>query len=295
MAARSVRSELPLVVIVGPTASGKTGLAVDLAERYGGEIICADSRTVYKTMDIGTAKPTLSELQRVPHWGIDLVEPDDLFTAADFQRYAIDKITEIRGRGKIPFLVGGTGLYVDGVIFDYRFGPKVDNQRRQDLMSMSLDDLYYYCKNNNIQLPENKRNKRYIVRAIEQNTINNSSRSEPISNSIIVGIATDRDVLRTRIVARIEQLFENGAAEEAKALGEKYGWNSESMTGNVYRLMPKYLKGELTLDQLKARCVVLDWQLAKRQLTWFRRNKHIVWRNLNDAGLYIASVLDSEH
>src|SRR5215216_6778680 len=111
----------PLITIVGPTASGKTSLAVELAEQFGGEIICADSRTVYRGMDIGTAKPSKADQKRVPHWGIDLVDPDQKFSAADFKVYANQKIKEIRARGHIPFLVGGTGLYVDAVIFDYQF------------------------------------------------------------------------------------------------------------------------------------------------------------------------------
>ena len=112
----------PLVVITGPTASGKSDLAVEIAELCDGEIICADSRTVYRNMDIGTAKPTTEMLSRVPHWGIDIVSPGDYFSVADFKNYAVEKIKDIRQRGKTPFLVGGTGLYIDSVIFDFSFG-----------------------------------------------------------------------------------------------------------------------------------------------------------------------------
>jgi tRNA dimethylallyltransferase len=118
--------DLPLIVIVGPTASGKTSLAIDIAKQFGGEIICADSRTVYIGMDIGTAKPSRAEQAMVPHWALDLVEPGQRFTAADFKEYANKKIAEIRSRGNIPMIVGGTGLYVDGVIFDYKFGDDVE-------------------------------------------------------------------------------------------------------------------------------------------------------------------------
>src|ERR1700758_1680789 len=162
----------PLVVIVGPTASGKTKLAVELAEKFGGEIICADSRTVYRGMNIGTAKPTEEERRRVPHWGLDLVDPDQRFTAADFKSYAEQKISEIRARGRMPFLVGGTGLYIDGVIFDYRFGTAPDEKLRAQLEKMSLEELHEYCAKNNIMLPENDKNKRYVIRAIEQKSIN---------------------------------------------------------------------------------------------------------------------------
>lgn len=284
----------PLIVITGPTASGKTGLAIELAEKFGGEIICADSRTVYSGMDIGTAKPTRVEQQKVKHWGIDLVEPVQSFTAADFKRYADKKIEEIRARGHTPFIVGGTGLYVDSVIFDYEFGPPADIELRKKLESMSTETLIEYCNNNNIETPENDKNKRYIIRAIEQKSINNKRRKTPIKNTIIVGIATDRDALRTRIERRAEQLFQDGVVDEARKLGEIYGWDSESMTGNIYPLCRQYIAGELTFEQVKEKFITLDWRLAKRQLTWLKRNHFIKWLSLEEAKNYLLSVLASE-
>jgi tRNA dimethylallyltransferase len=285
----------PLVVIVGPTASGKTGLAIELAEKYGGEIICADSRTVYKGMDVGTAKPTVEDQARVKHWGINLVTPDQRFTAADFKAYAEQKINEIRGRGHIPFLVGGTGLYVDAVIFNYEFGPPADVEFRQRLESMTIEELHIYCKENNIKLPENEKNKRYVIRAIEQKSINSKRSQTPIANTIIVGIATESSELRTRIEHRSEQLFQDGVVEEAKRLGEMYGWDSEAMTGNIYPLCHQYINNEITLDQLKEKFVTLDRRLVKRQLTWFKRNQLIKWLSLTEASGYLSSVLASEH
>lgn len=293
MATGMERPEPPLVVIVGPTASGKTALAIEMAKRFDGEIICADSRTIYKGMDVGTAKPTAAEQAEVPHWGLDLVEPGERFTAADFKRYANDKIAAVRAKGRVPFLVGGTGLYVDGVVFDYQFGDDAVHERREQLMAMSLDELYKYCDKSNVKLPENSSNKRYIVRAIEQNGINNRRRSEPISNSIIVGIATEKEVLRTRIGLRSEQLFEDGVVEEAKELGKKYGWESEAMTGNVYPLVRQYVEGRLSLDDVKHQFATRDWQLAKRQLTWLRRNPFVKWLDLKEAHNYLAQELES--
>lgn len=284
----------PLIVIVGPTASGKTGLAIELAREFAGEIICADSRTIYKDMDIGTAKPTREEQAQVPHWGIDLVEPGDRFTAADFKTYALQKIDEIRARGHVPFLVGGTGLYIDGVIFNYQFGQDRDSQRRIELEELTLEELYEYCTKNNISLPENAKNKRYVVRAIEQGKVNNRRKSVPISTSIIVGISTDRAVLRTRIENRTEQLFQNGVVNEAIKLGKKYGWESEAMTGNIYPLVKRHLDGELTLNELKDKFTTSDWQLAKRQLTWLKRNAYIEWFSLSEAKKYLISRLAGE-
>lgn len=285
---------LPLVVIVGPTASGKTALAIELAEKFDGEIICADSRTIYKGMDIGTAKPTAEEQRRVPHWGLDLVEPGERYTVADFKMYADDKIAEIRRRGRIPFLVGGTGLYVDGVVFDYQFGNEASRERRAELDAMNLEQLHKYCIDNNIPLPENKFNKRYVIRAIEQNGRPSQRRKEPLSTSIIVGITTDRVVLRHRIASRTEQLFEDGVVEEAIMLGKKYGWDSEAMTGNIYPLVRSYLNKELTFEELSEKNTTADWRLAKRQLTWLRRNPYIRWCSLSEAKTLLSEQLAIE-
>ncbi len=281
----------PLIVIVGPTASGKTSLAIELAQKYNGEIICADSRTVYRYMDIGTAKPTKAEQALVPHHGIDLVEPGERFTVADFKTYTEQKIEEVRGRGHVPFLVGGTGLYIDAVLYDYKFGGRADESMRQKLENKSLDDLYNYCKTNNITIPENDKNKRYVIRAIEQHGSRPSRQNTPRQDAVIVGIATDKEVLRSRIAGRAEHLFEDGVVGEAKLLGEKYGWKSEAMTGNIYRLVHEFLQGAYDEAELKQRFVYSDWHLAKRQLTWLKRSSDITWLSLDDAKDYINAKL----
>lgn len=285
----------PLIVIVGPTASGKTSLAVSVAKKFNCEIICADSRTVYKGMDIGTAKPTAAEQSNVKHWGLDIVEPNQRFTVADFKKYTTKKIADIRARGRVPLLVGGSGLYVDAVIFDYQFGPDFDKFLRQSLESMNLEQLQEYCVKNNIKLPQNHKNKRHLVRAIEQKGVNKQRREKPIQNCNIVGISTNTDVLKQRIIKRSEQLFKDGVIEEARKLGDMYGWGYESMTGNIYPLCKQYINGEISLQQMQERFITLDWKLAKRQLTWFKRNEYINWFNLKDAEEYIVSLFESEH
>lgn len=284
--------ELPLLVIVGPTASGKSATAMRIAKEFNGEIICADSRTVYKNMDIGTTKPSLEDQAEVPHWGLDLVEPGEPFSAADFQKYARKKINDIRKRGHLPMVVGGSGLYVDGLIFDYEFG-QPDPELRKKLEALSLDDLHKYCKNNNVSLPENHQNRRYVIRAIEQKSINAKRLAAPIDNCIIVGITTERDVLKARIEARSEQLFANGMVQEAKMLGEKYGWESEAMTGNIYKVVKQFIAGKITQDELKEKNITADWRLAKRQLTWLKRNPFIHWKTLDEAYVFIAKQLSS--
>lgn len=283
----------PLVVIVGPTASGKTALAVELAKRYHGEVISADSRAIYKGMDIGAAKPTMEERKGVPHWGFDLVEPGERFTAADFQRYATKKIAEIRARGHVPFLVGGTGLYVDAVIFSYEFGTEGTIQQRRKLEQLTLEQLHDYCIKNNISLPENHQNKRYVIRAIEQKGAKHKRNTDLLANCIVVGIATDREVLRTTIRRRAEQILTNSVVEEATLLGKKYGWENEAMTGNVYPLMRLYLENKISKTELVDKLTTADWRLAKRQYTWLRRNNAIYWGDREQ--IYSRVVAALEH
>ena len=289
MAAKDI--DPPLIVIVGPTASGKTSLAVELAKKYNGEIISADSRAVYRGMDIGTAKPTVDERQGIPHWGIDIVDPDESFTAADFKNYALERISDIRRRGRTPFLVGGTGLYVDSVIFDYQFGQQPEPQLRAALEKMTISELQNYCVKNNIKLPQNRKNKRYLVRAIEQKGINQRSSKDLIGNTYVAGIATDKDVLRQRISLRSEQIFSNNVVNEASSLGAKYGWGCESMTGNVYPLVHAYLQGDLLYQEMVNKNVTLDWRLAKRQMTWLKRNPYIWWGSIAQVRDYLDALL----
>jgi tRNA dimethylallyltransferase len=286
--------KLPLIVIVGPTASGKSVLAIRLAKKFGGEIICADSRTVYIDMDIGTAKPTARERAEVPHFGLDLVEPGEPFSAADFKAYANQKIDEIRKRGNIPFLVGGTGLYIDAVIFDYEFGSKADPVLRKELEERSLTELHEYCRVHDIPLPENIANKRYVIRSIERKGRLVSRKKIPADSTIIVGVATEKEELLSRIHTRTEHIFENDVVDEATLLGKKYGWKSEAMTGNIYRLLYHYLEGELSIDQVKDKFTTQDWHLAKRQLTWLRRNHYIMWLSLDEAFSYLEVILARE-
>ena len=284
-------SESPLIVVVGPTASGKTALAIDLAKKYDGEIICADSRTVYTGMDIGTAKPTSGEQEQVPHWGIDLVEPDVRYTAGRFQAYAKDKIADIRRRGKLPLLVGGTGLYVDGLIFDYNFPAPLDDRLKLKLEGLTKDEVYKYCVDNNIELPENDKNKRHLIQAALRKKAATTRMSTISPNTLVVGIATDKLILERRIADRTEHMFENGVVEEATMLGKKYGWSAEAMTSNVYRVIKSHLEGELSLVETKAKFTTRDRQLAKRQMTWFRRNPYIEWGSIPEVRQYIETSL----
>ncbi len=290
---KSIIHNLPLIVIVGPTSSGKTKLAIDIAKKFNGEIICADSRTIYRYMDIGTAKPSLAERAAVPHWGLDIVDPVQKYSASDFKNYANIKIDEIRKRGKIPFLVGGSGLYVDSVVLDYQFGDEADNELRVELEALDIDELYKICAVKNIKLPENYKNKRYVIRCIENNGKVLNTNRIPINNCIVVGIATDKDILIERIAKRTDELMSNGIIEESEFLAIKFGWNNESMKANIYPLVKLYLEHNITEKELVNLNNIADWQLAKRQITWFKRDKFIKWLNREDAYKYLCSELAS--
>lgn len=284
---------LPLIVIVGPTASGKTGLSIKIAKRYNGEVISADSRAIYKGMDIGAAKPTLKERDGIPHWGIDLVKPGERFTAADFQAYATEKIADIRSRGKLPILVGGTGLYVDALLFGYEFPAEADQKKRERLEKKSIQELHEYCVKNNVLLPENKFNKRYVINTILHNNEKLKRNKAPIANALIVGITTDKVLLRERIGRRAAEMFDYGVIAEAEQLAAQYGWGGEAMTGNIYPIIHKLLNNEISLPQARDLSATKDWQLAKRQITWLNRNEYIKWFSLSEAHTYLTHTLDS--
>lgn len=219
----------PLVVIVGETASGKTALGIELAKKFNGEIICADSRTVYRGMDIGTAKPTPKEQGGIPHHLLDIVEPNEKYNAARFQKDALELVEAIAARGKLPIMVGGTGLYIDSVIFEYDF----DTKTMKDLRP----------------------------------------------NTLVLGMQRDRADLIERIENRVDAMLEQGLIEEVRHIGEKYGWDSEAMTGIGYRAFADYIHGHKTIDEARKDFIRGDKLLAKRQRTWFKRNKSIHWIN----------------
>lgn len=236
----------PVIIIVGPTASGKTAVAIDIAKKIDGEIISADSRTIYKGMDIGTAKPSMKERDGVPHFGFDLVEPIERFTAADFKEYAKEKIEEIRGRGHVPIVAGGTGLYVDALVYDYKF----DGTQKDVNHGTKLG-----------------REEAGVVR----------DRSEILPEFKMFGIKWSPEDLRKRIAKREKKLYCDELFDETKKLVDKYGFGSQAMTSNIYEFAYKYLNGELSLEEAIEQNIYKDWHLAKRQMTWFKRNPEINW------------------
>ena len=279
----------PLIVITGPTASGKTGLALDMAERYGGEIICADSRTIYKGMDIGTAKPTPEEQARVPHHLLDVVEPGEAFTAKDFQSRAGNAIADIRSRGKVPFLVGGTGLYIDAVVLEYQWPEQVGG--RDQFEQLTNDQLITMIKNQHIALPLNVTNKRHLINALIRGGDAGKALQSPRENVYVVAIATEKTVLEHRIRERAKAMFGEGVVEEARRLAARHGWESEAMTSNIYPIIRRVIEGEITEAEAIELFVIKDRQLAKRQVTWLRRHDFVHWLPLEEARSRIETIL----
>lgn len=234
----ATRPNRPLLAIVGPTASGKTSLAVTLAKQFNGKIICADSRTVYKGMDIGTAKPAVPEQQGIPHYLLDIVEPGQPFTVADFKHQAEAAIRDIQSQGKLPVLVGGSGLYIDSVLFDYDFNGSLTERDSQNPRHLSSE------------APKQK--------------------AELRANTLVLGLEVSPELLEQRIRRRIEAMFEAGIADEAQRLGQKYGWEIEAM--KTYLPLREYLDGVETKEQAIEKMVIKDRRLAKKQRTWFKRN-----------------------
>ncbi len=267
----------PLLVLVGETASGKSALALELADRLNGEIICADSWTVRREVNIGTAKPPLEDLVRVPHHLIDIVGPDEDFTAAVFKGRALEAVHEITKRGKLPILVGGTGLYVDGILYDYGFLPEGDRAAREALNVLTNDQLIGMIADKGLELGDiDTGNKRRLIRLIETNGAV-ATRQEVRPNTLVIGIKIDRTVLYARIEKRVDAMLVNGLEAEVKGLEERYGWDCEGLKGVGYSQWRDYFTGSQTLYETRAKIIKATQDLAKRQRTWFKRNKSIRW------------------
>ena len=287
--AERTRPPPPLVGIVGPTASGKTDLALALARRMPVEILVADSRQVYRGMDIGTAKPDAAAREAVPHHLIDLVNPDEPFTVAQWVERARGHIPAIASRGCLSMLVGGTGLYVAALIDGHDYAaqgrsPELRTRLTRELEAAGLEPLAVRL---GTQFPDaarriDLRNPRRVIRALERAEVGEGGaapRSEPYAGRVaLVGISRPREVLYRRIDVRAAWLFANGLLEEVGALLDAgYGADLHPMTGHGYREAAAHLAGESSLAGAIAVTARRTRQYAKRQLTWFRRDARIMW------------------
>ena len=275
-----------VIAVVGATASGKTSYAIELAKKINGEIISADSRLVYKGMDIGTAKPTIDEMQEIPHYMIDVVEPEYNYSVGLYVKEAKKHITDIISRGKVPIVVGGTGLYFRVLLENYDLPDvKPDYELRKELSSYSYEELLEMLTKldekaaNSVEKNDKKKLIRYIeiiklagkpfdlVRGVKEKEFNVEW----------VGLNFPREILYDRINKRVDLMIEQGLIDETKKLLQKHGRISNITDTIGYREVLSYLDGELSLDEAKDKLKQNTRNYAKRQLTWFRKNEQINW------------------
>lgn len=303
-----------VIVILGPTASGKTKLSIELAKDIHGEIVSADSMQVYKYMDVGTAKPDEEEKQGIKHYLIDEITPDREFSVAGFQQLAIKYIDDIINRGKVPIVSGGTGLYIDSLIYNIEFGDTIcDWELREKLKNEALEKGNEYLHNKLKEIdPEaaekiHMNNVKRVIRAIEVYTYTQKpismhqeeSRKNPSKyNFVIFGLKMDREKLYERINQRVDLMMEKGLIQEVKKLIEMgYDRSTIAMQGIGYKEILSYLRGEITLDEAVYVLKRDTRHYAKRQLTWFNRMKDVSWididqnSNLNEIIKNIKDVI----
>ena len=305
-----------LLIIVGPTAIGKSSVAIDVAKKLNGEIISADSMQIYKYMDIGTAKVKANETNGIPHYLIDVVNPDEEFTVADYKYHAKKRIDKINKSGKLPIVTGGTGLYINSLIYELKFTPVNKNKKfRQEceLIANSHGNEVLYKKLSEVD-PESYRkihlnDRKRLIRALEiyhetgkpMSYYNKNFRKEVDKyNLIIFGLNTDRAQLYTRINKRVDKMIDEGLIEEVEAL-LKMGYSKDltSMQAIGYKEIISYLENQNSFEESIETLKRNTRRFAKRQLTWFRRDKKIKWidtnnfKNINEIGNYIADYCET--
>lgn len=296
---KRIEKKPPLVAIVGPTATGKSEIAIDLAEEFNGEIVSADSRQVYRGMDIGTGKVLPDQQGRIPHHLLDVADPTDTYTVAQFKEAAIAAIEDIQQRGRLPFLVGGTGLYIQAVV-DNLLIPPVPPQPK---LRAELDKLSTEALIKRLKLVEpidwatiDLKNPRRIIRAIEVSEtagipVSEMRRKGPqLFDTLIIGIDRPQKTLDERIERRMMERFKRGFIEEVRKLHtEGMSWERLESMGLEYRRIAEYLQGKYSYDRAVELCKQDLIQFAKRQYTWFRRNRSVDWVASDDEAQRLVS------
>ncbi|MBP3463215.1 MAG: tRNA (adenosine(37)-N6)-dimethylallyltransferase MiaA [Clostridia bacterium] len=283
-----------VIVIAGPTASGKTSLSIELAKRINGEIISSDSMQIYKDMTIGTAKPTTEEMDGIKHYLIDFVSPDKRYSVAEFKKDAENAIEDILKKGKIPIVVGGTGLYIDTLIYGIEY-PEIDfdENYRNELMRIAdsedgLEKLYEEAKSIDEDAVKkiSPNDKKRITRILEiykatgktKTELEKLSRENDVKYDYkVFAINMDREKLYERINLRVDLMIEQGLVEEVEKLVKKYKDFPTAMQGLGYKEVVEFFEDKLTQDEMIDKIKQESRRYAKRQLTWFRKNKDIIW------------------
>ena len=276
----------PIIVICGPTATGKSALAVQLAQKFNGEVISADSRQVYTGLDIGSAKITESEMCGIPHHMIDIVHPNEYFSVAGFQKMARQKIAEIHARGKLPIICGGTGMYIDATIFGTEFPEVLPNPEiRNQLEQKTVDELFSELQKLDPKRAEtiDKNNKVRLIRAIEivksLGSVPVPQNKESLYNTLWIGLNLPKEILQERIITRIQDRIPALFDEINNLHNSGVSFERLERFGLEYRYGAEYIQEKIILPEFTETLATKTWQFAKRQMTWFKRNKNIHWYN----------------
>lgn len=287
-----------LLVLIGPTAVGKTNLSIQLAKKYNGEIISGDSMQIYKGMDIGTAKISPSEMEGIPHYLIDIKEPDEAFSAAEFQALVRRQISEIASRGKLPIIAGGTGLYIQSVIYDYQFSdvPSDENFRRElekRAETQGNDVLYAELEKIDPISAENihPNNVRRVIRALEVyhctgmpvSRWQEKQQPEFIYDTALIGLTMERELLYHRINERVDLMIREGLLQEVRSLYERGIRDCSSIQAIGYKEIYDFIEGRATLETAIENLKQNSRRYAKRQLTWFRNKMDVEWYDMSNA------------
>lgn len=286
-------------VICGPTASGKTALSIELAKKINGEIVSCDSMQIYQDMNIGTAKPTLEEMQGIKHYLIGYVSPEERYSVADYKKDAKRSIREIIAKGKKPIVVGGTGLYLDSLIYeieykDIQLDEEYRKQLEEEVQQNGLEELYQKAKKIDPKAMEkiSATDKKRILRVLEIYHTTGRTKTEQEMESRkkeveydykVYALQWDRQKLYDRINKRVDSMIEQGLIEEVKQILNKYDKFPTAMQGLGYKEVVDYLKGNLTKEEMIEKIKLETRHYAKRQLTWFRKNKQTIWLNAKDS------------
>lgn len=289
---KSLEQREKLLVLIGPTAVGKTKLSIELAKRFNGEIISGDSMQVYKEMDIGTAKICPEEMEGIPHHLIDIKEPEEPFSAAEFQELVRSKITEVSKRGKLPMIVGGTGLYIQSVIYDYQFSEAASDSEFRDQLekeaeAVGNEELHSRLKSIDPESAEriHPNNIRRVIRALEiyhctgKTMTEYQQQQEPelLYDTCIIGLTMDRELLYERINQRVDLMMEQGLLKEVKTLHEKGIRDCQSIQAIGYKELYDYLDDKVDFKEAIENLKQNSRRYAKRQLTWFRNKMNVEW------------------
>ncbi len=283
-----------LVTILGPTASGKTAMAIQLAKHFNGEIVCADSRTIYIGMDVGTAKPSKEEQKEIPHHLLSVVKPGQTFSVVEFKKLAQKAIRDIQLRGKVPFLVGGSGMYIDSLLFDYTF-ERSGRVNRIDTTNLSLEELQHRVEAEYPEIELNNsdaHNKRRLEQILQQGFVKSNNRQTNKIESLVLGIHTEMPTLKKNIAIRTKQMLNNGFIQEVKYLIDNYGDNCVQLQTTGYKEVLDFINSPTSKNELELQINAATYKLAKKQLTWFKRNLAVIWvKNYLEAERSVSDYL----